>query len=121
MGVALDGLGSRDDGHPLLHVLAGGVALAAEEGEVLRSHILIASQAEEEVGAGRVSRGVALRGVGPVQDVGRAVLGDDDVGRIEIAMAHLVVLGHTFQTGMQVVAGSGIQLRLADLSVHLVL
>ena len=31
MSVALDGLGCRDNGHPLLHVLAGGVALAAEE------------------------------------------------------------------------------------------
>ena len=36
-------------------------------------------------------------------------------------MAQLVMLGHALQTGMQVIAGGGIQLALADLAIHLVL
>ena len=69
MGVAFDGLGRRNDGHPLLHVLAGGIALAAEEGVVLRCHILIAGQAEEQVGASRMISSYVLGGLGIIASV----------------------------------------------------
>jgi len=96
-------------------------ALLAEQLQIFFRALHVALEPEAEVGAGCVGGGVALRGMAPVQNIRRSVLGDDDVGGAEVTVAELAVLGHSLQAGVQVIAGGGIQIRLRDLAVHLIL
>ena len=50
-----------------------------------------------------------------------AVRGDDDVRRVEIPVAELDVVRHGVQPRVQLVAGRRVEVRRADLAVHLVL
>ena len=59
--------------------------------------------------------------MGPVQDEGLAVVAQDDVLGIEVAVAELLVVGHALQSRVQLVAGGGVQTGFVDLAVHLVL
>ena len=68
----------------------------------------IAVQPEQQIGTGRVGAGIALGGMGPVQDKGLAVGLDDHVGGVEVAMADLFMLVHGGQAGMQLIAGGGV-------------
>ena len=121
LGIALDGLGGGDDRHPVVDILACGVALEAVELEILLRQLLFAAEHEQQIGSRRICRTVALCGVRPVEDIGRAVGRDDDVGGVEVAVADLVVLLHARQTGVQLIAGGGVQISLTDLVLHLVL
>ena len=122
LGLALYQLRRRDDGDPLLHILFCRVALQAEEVEIFVRKRRVAVQREEQEGARRVRGSVALRGVRPVDDVRLSVLvGDDDVAGVEVAVAHLVVLGHCFEAGVQIVTDRRGEIRLGDLAVHLVI
>ena len=64
-GLALYGLGSRNDGQPLLHILLSSIGLLAEQVQILLSSLDVAGQPEQQVGPGGVSAGVALGGIKP--------------------------------------------------------
>ena len=72
--VALHRLAGRHNRHPLLDVPPVRVALLAEQVQVLFSAFGIALQAEQQVGPGRVRRGIALGHMAPVKDVGGSVI-----------------------------------------------
>lgn len=67
----------------------------AEEVQVFLGQFFFALQIEHKVRSCRVGGSVALGSVRPVDDIVDAVFADDDVARTEIAVADLVVLGHT--------------------------
>lgn len=120
-GLALNGLGSGNDRKPLLNVLLSGIALLAEQIKVLVGLGTVALQAEQQIGARHIGGSVALGGMRPVEDIQAAVLGNDDVGRVEVTVADLVVLRHGFKARMKLIARGGVKIRLGDLAVHLIL
>ena len=81
--------------HPLLNVLLCSIALFAEGIEIKLCALDISVKPEEKIGARNVCRSVALSCVRPVDNVGSAVLGNNDVRRVEVAVADLRVLGHS--------------------------
>ena len=94
----------------------------AEQLQVFLCAVNIAVQPEQQIGACGVRGGVALGGMRPVQNIGCSVLvGDNNIGRIEVAMSQLGVLGHCIQTGVQIVTGGRVEIGLADLADHFVL
>lgn len=119
--VALDQLGGGYDGHPLLDVLFGGIAFLTEQRQIFFGAFPVALQAEQQVGSGGIRGGVALSCVGPVQNVGGTVTGNNDIGGVKITVADLTVLRRAVQMDMQVVAGGCVQSGGADLAVHFVL
>ena len=57
----------------------------------------------------------------PIDNVGSAVSGDNNVRGTKVAMADLVVLGHTLKSCVQLVSCGCVKLTLRDFAVHLVL
>ncbi len=108
--VALNGLRSRDDGHPFLNILFFGVALRAEEVEIFLRSCYVAVEPEQKVRSRHVRRGVALRCVRPIEDIRRSVLGDDYVGGVEISVAKFVVFRHSVKTGVKFVTGGRVEI-----------
>ena len=145
-GLMLDRLRRRDDGQHALNVLDRRIRLGAEEAEIFFRELILLVQLEEKVGARRIRRAVALRGVRPVDDIGRALFGDDDVagravalrgvrpvddiGRalfgdddvagLEVAVAQLGVAGQTVEADVKIVPhGRGIR-ACRNFGVHLI-
>ena len=58
--------------------------------------------------------------MGPVDDVGLVFFIDDDIGRVEVAVAQTVVSGHPFDAVVQIIAQRRGKVGLRDLAVHLV-
>lgn len=106
-GNTLNKLGSGYDGQPLLDILPSRVRLLAEHLHILVCQRLV-FEGEQQVSSGGIGGTVALCDVRPVDNMGVAVFVDDDVARVEIPVAHLVVLGHTLQTGVQFIADGSI-------------
>ena len=103
MSVALNRLRSGDDGHPLLNVLFCGVRFLAKKVEVFVSRLFVAFEAEQKVRSRRVGGTVTLRRVRPVDDIRLTGGSDDDIARVEVAVAKFFMLGHTFETGVEFV------------------
>ena len=95
---ALNELACSYDGHPGLNVSLVGAALLAKEVEVVVGGLLVLVKAEYKVASCYVGRCVTTGSVRPVDNVGSAVLGDDDVRGAEVAVKKLSVLGHTLKS-----------------------
>ena len=119
--VTLDRLRSCDDRHPFLNILFFRMALCAEHIEILLCAVDIAVQPEEQIRSCNVCGSISLRCVRPVYDIGRAVVCDDDILRVEVAVAKFCMLRHTVKTGMKLIACCCVKIRLRNLAIHLVL
>ena len=119
--ISLDRLGSGYDGHPLLNVLSCGIALLTEGVKVELCSLNISVKAEQQIRTCNISRCVTLSCVSPVDNVRRTVLGYNDIGGVEISVAHLFMLGHTLKTSVKIVTGGSVKIRVGYLSVHLIL
>ena len=102
-------LGSGDDARPLTHDLHGHVGAVAVELQISLG-LVLAVEGKEQVGGGNVGSRGALGSVCPVAHIELAVVADDDVGGVEVAVADLELLGHTVQTLLKVVTRGGIEL-----------
>lgn len=109
-----DRLRSRNDRHPFLHVSLVRSALLAEEVEIFFRAFDIARKPEKHIRSCNVRRSVALRCVRPVDEVRRAVLFHNDVGRVEIAVAELVVFGHALKPCVQFIFYTFVKISQVD-------
>ena len=75
----LDGLRCRYDRHPFLDILLGGVALFAEQVEVLICFLVLAFKSEQKVCPRCIRGGVALGHMCPVNDICLVILGNYDI------------------------------------------
>ena len=96
------------------------MALCAEEIEIFLGPVDIAVKPEEQVSSRYVRRSVALRGVRPVENIRGAVFGNDDIRRVEVAVAKFVVLGHGVKAGVEFVTNGRVEIGLRNLTIHFV-
>ena len=95
-------------------------ALLAEQIEIFLRALDIACEPEQHIRSCHVRGSVALSCVRPVDKVRRTVVFYDDIGRVEIAVAEFVVLGHTFQSRVQLIFYTFVKISQVYFPIHLV-